>query len=81
MDVVTKVDKFNEEELAEWTEFEAALTKAYTITKVNRKFTDEEIEEWETRCNCDPVNDALMCAACLERNRHKYGDSIPYGGE
>ena len=56
-------------------------TKAYSVTKINRKFTDEEIETFEKRCTCRPQDDAYLCSGCRERNRVKYGDSIPYGGD
>ena len=57
------------------------VTEAYTVTKVDRPFTDEEIEIWETSCSCSPLDDAYLCAACIERNCHKYGDDIPYGSD
>ena len=62
MDVITKLNrKFNEEELEQWAEFEAALLR-------------------QQECTCRP-QDALLCPSCLEYTREKYGDDIPYGGD
>ena len=36
-------------------------------------------QRWQ-ECTCRP-QDALLCPSCLEYNRRKYGDSIPFGGE
>lgn len=52
-------------------------TKPYSTTKINRKFTDEELAAGE-RCTCRPQDDAYLCISCRERNRQKYGDSIPF---
>ena len=41
--------------------------------------TDEDMARWQ-ECTCRP-QDALLCPSCLEYNRRKYGDDIPYGGE
>ena len=41
--------------------------------------TEEDMARWQ-ECSCRP-QDALVCPSCLEYNRRKYGDDIPYGGE
>lgn len=45
------------------------------VTK--RKFTPEEEYAWEHTCECRPQDDAYLCWYCRERNRVKYGNSIP----
>ena len=40
--------------------------------------TTEDMARWQ-ECTCRP-QDALLCPSCLEYNRRKYGDSIPFSG-
>ena len=53
--------------------------KCKHILAVENSVTDEDMARWQ-ECSCRP-QDALLCPSCLEYNRRKYGDDIPYGGE
>jgi hypothetical protein len=52
-------------------------TKAHSVTKIPRKFTDAELAAAE-RCTCRPQDDAYLCISCRERNRRKYGENIAF---
>ena len=59
----------------EWTEAEYLANRANDADDALKQARNKALNE----CSCTPLSDA--CSVCVAGNRHKYGDSIPFGGE